>query len=190
MRNFRLLPVFALSLLAVPAFAAGPTHTVDAVHSSVLFKVLHLGASYNWGRFNDFSGTISLDAAKPENSSVEFTIKTASVDTNNSKRDDHLRGPDFFLAKQFPAATFKSKTVKKTGEKTWDISGDLTIRGVTKPASFTFNHVGTGKNQAGKEILGGETSFKFKRSDFGVSYGIPNIGDEVELVISMEAIQN
>ncbi len=178
-----------LAMMALPA-AAKPTHTIDGVHSTVLFKVLHLGAAYNYGRFNDVSGSITLDAAKPEASAVDLTIKTASVDTNNVKRDDHLRGPDFFLVKQFPTATFKSKAVKKSGDNTWDVSGDLTIRGVTKPLSFTFTHVGTSKNSAGKEVVGGHAVFTIKRSDFGVNYGIPNIGDEVELTVSVEAIQN
>ncbi|MCW5829198.1 MAG: YceI family protein [Deltaproteobacteria bacterium] len=186
--RFFLATALAAALPLAGASSANATHKIDPVHTYVMFKVLHIGAAYNWGRFNDISGSISLNTEKPEASAVDFTIKPASVDTNNAKRDDHLRGPDFFLAKQFPNATFKSRSVKKSGDKTWDVSGDLTIRGVTKPLSFTFTEVGRVKNQTGKEVVGGHTTFTIKRSDFGVNYGIPNIADEVELHVSVEAI--
>ncbi len=197
MSKFTRVFVVAATLCAVTAVRAeapkpapAAAYTIDPVHSTVLFKVLHMGASNFYGRFNDVSGTIALDVAKPENSSVEFTVKTESIDTNNAKRDEHLKGPDFFLTKQFPTANFKSKTVKKTGDKTYDVAGDLTIRGITKPASFTFTQVGAGKTPNGKEIIGGETAITVKRGDFGLTYGQGALGEEVTLIVSVEAGKN
>src|SRR5947199_2429672 len=131
----RLVGFVALVALlgAVPARA--DDFTVDAMHSSVTFKISHLGLSWVHGRFDAFSGGFTLDADYSGKNSFAMTIKTESVDTNNQKRDDHLRSPDFFNAKQFPAITFKSTAVKPV-QNGYQVTGDFTLHGVTKPVTF------------------------------------------------------
>ena len=171
-----------------PAEAA-ETWKIDPVHSQVIFAVSHLGVSMNYGRFNDISGTVVLDEENPENNSVEIEIKAASVDTASEKRDEHLRGPDFFNAKQFPVIRFESTSMEKTGDSTYAVEGQLTMHGKTRPLSFSFDRMGTGQDPRGRTVTGGTTSFTIERSEFGVDYGIGGIGDEVELMINIEAIK-
>ncbi|GIW22688.1 MAG: hypothetical protein KatS3mg068_1695 [Candidatus Sericytochromatia bacterium] len=169
---------------------ASETYDIDMYHSSVLFKISHLGASNYYGRFNDVSGTVVFDEKNPSKSSVDITVKVDSVDTNSKKRDDHLKSPDFFNSKQFPVITFKSKKVEKVNDKTFKVTGNLTIHGVTKEVSFNFNKTGEGKNPKGQKVVGGETTFTIKRSDFGMNYmqGPGMLGDEVTLILSFEGV--
>lgn len=178
-----LLPVFAARSGAV-----AEKYTVDAVHSSAIFRIKHMNVSYFWGRFNDVSGTVAWDSENPEASSFDVRIKTESVDTNSKQRDNHLKSPDFFNAKQFPTLAFKSKSVKKAGEKTYEVAGELTLHGVTKPLTAKVEMTGTGKApQGGGTIIGFETTFEIKREDFGMSYGKGALGEDVRVVVSLEA---
>lgn len=170
-----------------PAVAAATTYTVDPVHSTVLFSTMHLGTSRSYGRFNEFSGTFTVDAAKPEASKVEIQIQMASVDTANKGRDDHLRGPDFFDVKQFPVATFQSSTVKKTGDKTWAVTGNLGLHGVKKEVTIALEETGQGKGREGEALIGFHGTFPIQRSDFGIVYGKGMLGDQVDLIVSVEA---
>ena len=113
-------------------------------------------------------------------------VKTDSIDTGNGKRDQHLKSADFFNAKEFPTASFKSKSVKKSA-KGLDVSGDLTIHGETKPATITMEHVGSGKGPQGGEVTGFEGAIVVKRSDFGMKSYLEMLGDEVTIKISVEA---
>ncbi|MEW6776968.1 MAG: YceI family protein [Bdellovibrionota bacterium] len=184
------LAIGALMLLTGSTTAlAADTYKIDSVHTYVVFKVNHLGMTNNYGRFNDISGKIVFDDKDPSKSSIDIEIQAASIDTANQKRDDHLRGPDFFNAKQFPVIAFKSKSVKKTGANTFDITGDLTMHGVTKPLSFVFTKTGEGKDPWGNNRAGGEATFTIKRSDFGMTYSIGPSGDEVTLLVSVEALK-
>jgi polyisoprenoid-binding protein YceI len=177
----------ALLALALPTAAnAADTYAIDAVHSALIFKVHHLGAGYTYGMFTNMSGTIVHDAANPTASSIDLTVKADSLTTHESKRDTHLKSPDFFNAKQFPTITFKSKSVTKVDDKTMNVTGDLTMHGVTKSLTAKVTHTGTGKNPQGVQIIGFETAFPVKRSDYGIAYWIPQIDDEVNLIISME----
>lgn len=176
-----------MSLVAVAEpTAAKSSFKVDPVHSAVMFKILHMGASHVWGRFNSFSGNLSLDEANPSASSLDFEIKADTVDTNNEKRDQHLKGPDFFNAKQFPVISYKAKEVKKSGDG-YEASGDLTLHGVTKPLALKFAKVGSGKGPQGP-VTGFEGTFTVKRSDFGLgaTFKPPMLGDEVMLTVSAE----
>lgn len=174
--------------------ALGADYTIDPVHSAALFKVKHLGASYAYGQFPGISGSIAFDPAKPETSTVTVTIKTESVNTFNEMRDRHLKSPDFFNAKEFPEMTFKSTSWKKTGDKTYDVTGDLTINGKTKPITVQVEHVGDGKNQRGQDLTGFHTVFTIDRTDFGMTYGVVDggggLGKEVVVTISVEGIKN
>ncbi|MFN0242133.1 MAG: YceI family protein [Planctomycetota bacterium] len=181
--------IFASSF-ASPAVVVRPVaadaYKIDAVHSSVVFKAKHQNVSWGFGRFNDISGTITYDEAKPESSKVDLTIKTESVDTANGKRDGHLKSPDFFDAKQFPTATFVSKSVKSKDKKL-AVTGDLTIRGVTKSITIDVEVTGVAKDGQGGELAGFYTEFTIQRTDFGVNYGQGGIGTDVTLMIGIEA---
>lgn len=176
-----LLAPFAL---AAP-LAAADAYTVDASHSAALFSVSHLGVSNTHGRFNDIAGTLTWDAADASKSAITVTIKTESIDTHNEKRDQHLRSPDFFNAKQFPDATFKSKSFTKVDDSTYTVNGELTLVGTTKPLTVTVKKIGEAKDPWGGYRSGFETTFPIKRSDFGIK-GVPGVGDDVSLTFAVE----
>lgn len=186
--------ILALSgaLLASAAFAATPApgnYKVDPVHSNAYFEVGHAGGiSRFMGRFNDIGGDLVVDV--PEKSKVTVNIKTDSVDTNHDGLNRHLRSPDFFNAVQFPTMTFSSTavTLNPAGEGT--LAGNLTIRGVTKPVTFKLRQVGAGKGPRGDARVGYVASTSIKRSEFGMTYGIPQAAtDDVDLRINIEAIK-
>src|SRR5438045_4340082 len=141
---------FMLALVSALVLSANAADTfkVDPVHSFVLFSVQHLGIANTYGRFNDISGIVVFDKDNPSKSSVELSVPVESLDTNNSIRERSLKSPDFFNAKQFPTLTFKSTKVEGNGD-TLKVSGDLTIRGVTKPMSVDFR-----KGREGKGVFG------------------------------------
>lgn len=170
---------------ASPA-SAPAAWAIDTVHSFVNFRVMRGGTTWAYGRFNEFSGSIDYDAAAPEKAKVEVTISTESVDTANGKRDGHLKSPDFFDAKQFPTATFKSTKVEKKGDKL-AVSGDLSLRGVTKPATIEVEVTGTGEAR-GTPVVGFLGQLAIDRHDFGISYGPDALGKEVHLTFSIEAV--
>ena len=179
-----------LLTLALAATASAAPYEVDPVHSTVLFKIQHLGTSWVYGRFNDFTGAIEVDAAKPEAYSLSFEVKVESIDTANAKRDQHLKSPDFFNAKEFPVIAFKSTKVTASGKDAADVTGDLTLHGVTKPVTAKVVKVGEGKHpKSGAEMAGFEATFVIKRSDFGMSnmVGPAGAGDEVFLTVAVEA---
>ena len=184
-KNSKLILVTLLSFLSAAAQAAD-TYQVDPVHSSVLFKIRHLNVADFYGRFDDVSGTVSLD---PASGSVNLEIKTDSIDTHNDKRNQDLKGPDFFNVKQFPTITFKSTKVENAGGDAYKVTGNFTLRGVTKPLTVEFKKTGEGKGMKDEYRAGGETQFTIKRSDFGMNYMQGVLGDEVTLIVSLEGIR-
>ena len=173
----------------VPAPAAAPTEfEIDSVHSSAIFRIQHMGVSYFHGRFNSIQGRITADAENPAGSSVELTIAAESVDTANGKRDDHIRSPDFLNASEFPEIRFTSKSVKAAGATTFEVAGELTLHGETKPLTVKVEQTGLAKNPRGEgQIAGFETTFTVKRSDFGMDQMLDALGDEVRLTVAVEA---
>jgi polyisoprenoid-binding protein YceI len=153
----------------------------DTVHSFVLFKVKHMGASSAYGRFNTFTVAVGANADGSAVSSAEFVVKAQSVDTGNAGRDKHLMSPDFLNAKQFEDITFKSTAVK--GD---EITGDLTLHGVTKPVTAKLTKVGAGQGMKGEDLVGWETTFTLKRSDFGMTNLVGPVSDEVTLTVATE----
>lgn len=168
---------------------AAETYKVDPVHSSFLFRVKHFNAGYFYGRFNEATGTVVIDEANPAKSSVEIQVKVESIDTNDVKRDQHLKSPDFFNAKQFPTITFKSKQVKPSGKDTYEVTGDLTLHGVTRTVTAKVTRTGGGKDPFGKFRIGFETVFTIKRSDFGMKFMLGPVSDEIRLIVSIEGIR-
>lgn len=165
------------------------TYKVDPIHSSNWFRIKHLNVTYFYGRFNEIEGTYTLDDANPAGSAIDIQIKTESIDTNNDGRDKHLKSPEYFDAEKYPEITFKSSSVKKTGDQQYEVKGDLTFRGVTKPLTVKIERTGAGPGMKGEYRSGFETSFEIKRSDFGMTTMVGPLSDEVRLTISVEGIR-
>ena len=178
---------------AAPAAAtAAETWTVDRVHSDASFQIRHLVSKVR-GRFTDFEGTLKIDRARPEASSVELKIKTASIDTANQRRDDHLRSADFFDAANNPEITFKSSKVVSRGADKYDVTGTFTMRGVAREITVPVTFLGFGNDGRGTEKAGFETTTALNRKDFGIVWnkaldtGGAVLGDEVQVTFNIEA---
>ncbi|MEA2630841.1 MAG: hypothetical protein QOE66_1060 [Chloroflexota bacterium] len=184
-----ILPAVALSLVtwlgAGQSGRAAETYAADTTHSSVVYRVKHMNTSFAWGRFNDIKGAFTLDESNPAEGRFEFQVKADSVDTADAKRDQHLKSPDFFNVVQFPTITFKSQSITKSGNA-YEVSGDLTLHGVTKPVAVRVVPTGTGKDMRGTPIAGIEATLSIRRSDFGMTKMIPAVGDDVWVNVSIE----
>ena len=177
------------ALLSANVMAADYVVDKEGQHAFVDFKISHLGYSYITGTFKDIDGKFSFDAAKPEDSKIEFNVNTASVFTNHAERDKHIASADFLNASKFAKATFVSTSVKSTGEKTADVTGDLTIAGVTKPVVVKATFLGEGKDPWGGYRAGFEGTTSIKRSDFGKQKDLGPASDAVELYVSFEGVK-
>lgn len=188
-----LLLAAGLACTALPALAEPVKLKLDRSHIHVGFLVSHIGYSTVHGRFNEATGDIVFDKDKPEASSVSVTIPTRSVDTNFEARDKHLRNADFFDVEKHPTMTFKSTKIEKTGENTGRITGDLTLLGVTRPVTLEvkFTRMAEHPFPAYKKVLtaGFSARGKIKRSEFGMTKFAPALGDEIDLVIDVEAVR-
>jgi polyisoprenoid-binding protein YceI len=171
------------------AMAADYAIDKQGQHAFVNFKISHLGYSWLYGTFKDFDGSFSFDAAKPQDSKVNVTLNTASVDTNHAERDKHIRSDDFLNVSKHPTATFASTSVKSTGEGTADISGDLTLNGVTKPVVIAAKFVGEGKDPWGGFRAGFEGTTTLKLKDFDITKDLGPASESVELIISVEGVR-
>jgi len=175
---------------AQDASATG-AYNFDKAHSSIGFRVKHFGLVDVPGYFRDFTGTINYDAKDMKKSSVNFTAKTTSVDTGVPPRDNHLRTADFFEVEKFPEMSFKSTKVEKKG-KDWLVTGDFTMKGVTKQISFPFTVVGVKKDAKGGMKMGVTAETSINRRDFGVNYGsnLPDgtavLSDNIAVVLQLE----
>ena len=165
------------------------TFEADVDHSYVLFKIKHMGVSWQYGRFNEFTSSVTAGAGGSGIESVTFTVKTESVDTGNKKRDGHLRNPDFFNAKEFPEITFKSTAVKQIDADTSEITGDLAMHGVTKPVTAKVVKVGAGPGMQGAELVGYEATLTVKRSEFEMKTPIGAGSDDVQITVAIEAVR-
>lgn len=167
--------------------AAADTYGVDLAHSHILFRTTHLGLSYAHGRFNMFNGEFKLG----DSPSIRIEIDTSSIDTQNEKRDGHLASPDFFDAEQFPETVFQSTKIEDQGDGKFKVTGDLELRGKKKQLSFDATKIGEGPDPWEGHRAGLHASFKIKRSDFGMDWGLDNgsVGDEVLVEVSLEGIR-
>ncbi|MCD1637274.1 YceI family protein [Pseudomonas stutzeri] len=181
--------ILGSALVGGQAFAADYAIDKEGQHAFVNFKISHLGYSWLWGTFNDFDGEFSFDAAKPEESKVNVTLKTASVDTNHAERDKHLRSDDFLNVAKHPTATFESTSVKSTGEGTADITGNLTLNGVTKPVVIAARFIGEGKDPWGGYRAGFEGSTTLTLKDFDIKMDLGPASQTVDLIISVEGVR-
>ncbi|ERI52883.1 YceI family protein [Pseudomonas sp. AOB-7] len=177
------------ALIGGQALAADYAIDKKGQHAFVNFKISHLGYSWLYGTFKDFDGKFSFDAANPEASTVSVTLNTASVDTNHAERDKHIRSDDFLSVGKHPTATFESTSVKSTGEGTADISGNLTLNGVTKPVVIAAKFIGEGSDPWGGYRAGFEGSTTLKLKDFDIAMDLGPASETVELILSIEGIR-
>ncbi|HJQ34126.1 MAG TPA: YceI family protein [Pyrinomonadaceae bacterium] len=184
-------PAGVVSYAPVP----GGEYKIDPAHSLIGFAVRHLEINWVEGRFKDFSGTINFDDKDVTKSSVEFSAKVASVDTEVEARDKHLRTADFFDAEKYPEMSFKSTGVERKGKDAYVLHGELTIKGVTKPVALPFTLTGAVKDPWGNTRFGVEAQTKINRRDFQINYGNAfaggglDVGNEVTIKLRLEAVQ-
>ncbi|MBI3897251.1 MAG: polyisoprenoid-binding protein [Gammaproteobacteria bacterium] len=183
----RLAAVTTIGLIAGTAFAAPETYTIDSQHTFPSFEINHFGFSTQRGRFNSTSGRLTLDR-EAKKAAAEITIDTASIDTGLADLEAHLRKPDFFDVEKYPTITFKSTGAHFNGDRLTGLDGQLTMHGQTKPVALAINKLRCGPHPKSKKtVCGAEASATLKRSDFGISYGVPMVGDKVKLLIQVEA---
>jgi polyisoprenoid-binding protein YceI len=193
LRKLRIPALLVLAAAAAP-LAALDTYTVDKNHSDASFQIRHFASKVRGG-FSEFEGTIEADTSKPAASSVSFTIKTASIDTHNADRDKHLRSADFFDAEKFPGITFKSSKITPTGKDKYDVTGTLTMHGVSKEVTLPVTYLGSAKDPGGKERASFEIETKLSRKDFGINWnkaldaGGFMLSDDVTVSISLETVK-
>lgn len=179
------------AFVAIPAFAAD-VYNVDPSHSEVSFQIRHMVSQVR-GRFNDFKGTVNLDPANLAKSSVEFRVKAASIDTASPDRDKHLRAADFFDVEKYPEITFKSTSIKSTGKDAYAVTGDFTMRGVTKKITLPVTFLGSANDPWDNVRAGFETGTTLNRKDYGMNWntaldnGGVILGDDVKIAINLEA---
>jgi polyisoprenoid-binding protein YceI len=182
--------VFGSVLLSVgQANAADYVIDKEGQHAFVTFKISHLGYSWLYGSFKDFDGSFSFDVASPEASKVKVKLQTASLDSNHAERDKHLRSADFLNTSKYPEAVFESTAVKSTGDGTADITGNLSLNGVTKPVVIAATFIGEGKDPWGGYRAGFEGSTRIQLKDFDIQRDLGPASQEAELIISVEGVR-
>ncbi len=184
-----------MSTTTVPTTATG-TYTIDPTHSRIGFVARHAMVTKVRGSFNQFEGSGYFDAENPANSRLQLTIQAASIDTRNADRDGHLRGNDFFDMETYPEITFTSTSVEPAGEDTFRVTGDLTIKGVTKPVTVDFEYTGTATDPFGNQRIGFEGSTTVNRKDWGVNWnaaleaGGVLVSEKVTLEFEVSAVRS
>jgi polyisoprenoid-binding protein YceI len=189
MKKFLLSLVVGLVVLSAGYVqAATETYQLDPAHTNLGFKIKHLGISWVSGSFKKFEGTVVVDTDTPANSKIKVTVEANSVDTGNTKRDTHLNSPDFFDTAKFPTLSFESTKLTDKGQGVFEVEGNFTLHGVTKPVTITLNTAGPVSMQ-NQTHRGGDTEFTIKRSDYGMDKMVGPVGDEVKISLSFEAIK-
>ena len=171
------------------ALAADYVIDQEGQHAFVNFKISHLGYSWLYGTFKDFDGTFSYDAEQPEASKVNVTLRTASLDSNHAERDKHLRSAEFLNTSKHPKATFTSTSVVSTGEGSADITGDLTLNGVTKEVVINADFIGEGEDPWGGYRAGFEGKTTLQLADFGIKANLGPASESVELTLAVEGVR-
>ena len=190
----RLMAACCLLALALPLKAS--EHSVEhydidtsGAHAFIQFKISHLGFSWLYGRFNEFEGHFTYDPEHPENSSVEVTVQTASVDSNHERRDDHLRNEDFLTVEEYPEAHFRSTAFERVDNSQYRMTGDFTLLGVTRELEFDVEHVGAGEDPWGNYRRGFHGTTRFRLADFGIDYDLGEEAEVVEIILDVEGIR-
>lgn len=178
------------ALLTAGQAAMATDYAIDkkGQHAFINFKISHIGYSYIYGTFKDWDGTFSFDAAKPEASKIDVTVQTKSVDTNQAERDKHIQTPDFLDVAKFPTATFKSTAIKSTGADTADVTGDLTLHGVTKPITIAAHFIHEGKDPWGMQRAGFEGTTTIVMKDFAIQKDLGPASASLQLIFSFDGV--
>jgi len=190
--KYKLISSIALSIVfSVPSLLQAADYVIDTekAHAFIQFRIKHLGYSWLLGRFNDFDGSFSYDETKPTASTVEVSIRTASIDSNHAERDKHLRGEEFLEVDRFPEATFVSTGYTENADKTAVMTGNLTLHGVTRPVSIAVKPVGHGPDPWGGKRRGFEGTTRLKLTDYNINFDLGPAAREVELFLSVEGIE-
>ena len=172
------------------------TYTLDPAHTRIGFVARHAMVTKVRGAFNEFEGTATLDGANPANSSAQVTISTASIDTRNAQRDGHLRSNDFLAMDEYPQITFVSTGARQVDDSTFELTGDLTIKGVTNPITIPFSFEGAAKDPFGNLRVGFEGAVTINRKDYGITWnaaletGGVLVSDKVTLEFEISAVKN
>lgn len=193
----RLFTCLAACLLPVAAMAAPESYTLDPAHTIPNFSISHFGMSTVYGHFERATGKVVLDRAA-KTGSLEVRIPTATISTGDAKRadgarsrDEHLRTADFFNVAEFPEMIFKSTKFNFSGDTVESVEGNLTLLGITKPLKLTAASFKCGSNPFNKkEMCGADLTGSIKRTDFGMKFGVPAVGDEIKLIIAVEAYKD
>lgn len=189
-QSARLLAALVVAAAATPVLAAPAKYNIDQNHTQISFTWNHFGFSNQTGSFHKLSGDLSYDTADPSKGSVSVTIPLENISTGVPDLDEHLKSEDFFDAAKFPNITFKSTKIEKAGADALKVDGDLTIHGVTKPATLNVKVLKTGEHPMKKvPAIGFDITTTIKRSEFGVGKYVPNVSDEIPIHIGMEAQQ-
>ena len=185
----RLSAVIGIALASFMGGAARAADALDPTNTFVVFKITDMGYAHIVGWFTGVAGQLTFDPADVTKSTLNVTIKTASIDTHFAQRNKDLMSPDFLNVAEFPEMTFKSTSVEKTGDKEGKVTGELTLLGVTKPVSLdvTFNKIAPNPFNKNTPTAGFEAHTAIKRSDFDMKADIPNVGDEVDISIDAQA---
>lgn len=172
-----------------PAQVRSGSYVLDPAHGKITWSVSHMGFSTYLGQFSDVSATLDLDSANPAKSRLDASVRMDSVGTFSDGLDQHLKTADFFDTAKFPTASFRATSIRRTDANSADITGNLTLRGVTKPIVIQADFNQAGVNPVSKlYTVGFDGEAKIKRSDFGISYGLPMLGDEVTLHLEAEFV--
>ena len=166
----------------------GANYTIDPKHSSVHFQVSHMAFSYTKGRFNMVSGHIEWDLKHPQNSAFEIRVQAESIDTNNKKRDEHLRKADFLDTKMYPDIRFQSQQLNVSADG-YILIGELSLHGVSKNIEVKLQHIGEGTDAWGGYRVGHQATFTVKRSEYNILHMLSSIGDEVQITVNLESIR-
>ena len=162
---------------------------IEGAHAFVQFKIKHLGYSWLLGRFNSFDGDFSYDANTPNQAKINIEIDTASLDSNHADRDKHLKGKDFLNVSSFPKASFTSQSIKFTDEENAVVTGEFTLKGVTKTISFPVVKIGEGQDPWGGYRAGFSGTTSLKLSDYNISYNLGPASTHVEMALHIEGIR-
>ncbi|TWX67166.1 YceI family protein [Colwellia demingiae] len=198
MKKTLITTTLATTLLASSLFAAIAPNTalaadykvdVKGAHASVQFKIKHLGYSWLLGRFNTFDGNFSYDDKSPNNAKINIEIDTKSIDSNHAERDKHLKGKDFLNVSNFPKATFVSNSIKFSDDENAIVTGEFTLKGVTKTISFPVVKIGEGEDPWGGYRAGFSGTTHFKLADYGITYNLGPASTQVEMSLNIEGVR-
>ena len=194
----KLTAFVVLTLLAASALVFGPAtlaetasenYVVDKGHSALMFKVKHLGVSYTHGRFNEFTGSFVVDDENLKNAKIEIDIDASSIDSNDEKRDEHLRSKEYFNVEEHPSIGFESTSITMTAKGVYRVTCNFSMLGKTKEVTFRMTKIGEGQDPWGGYRIGYEGQLVIKRSEFGMTAMLKGIGDNVYITLAIEGIR-